>query len=111
MDHIYAKLIELGIPAHLCGFDYLHDAIKTVIDDENAARSVVKEVYMAVAENRNKNWQAVERAMRVAIENASGSDSQLFKKLFFCQISSRTYAPRVSGFIKIVALECKEEQN
>lgn len=59
-------LNEIGVPYGLKGRTYIEDAIEIIAKDHNAA--IVKEVYEAIANNRNTTTVRVERAIRHAVE-------------------------------------------
>lgn len=60
-------LINLGIPAHLLGYQYLREAIMVTIERSQMIHSITKGLYPAIAAHFNITVPKVERAMRHAI--------------------------------------------
>lgn len=71
-SRIYDVLAELGVPAGLCGWDYLADCIEMVMDNPLLIRGITTFLYPAVADRYNTTPHRVERGMRHAIERAWG---------------------------------------
>ena len=63
-------LHDLGIPAHLSGFDYLREAITRSVKDPAIPHSMTKLLYPQVAAQFDTTASRVERAMRHAVEVA-----------------------------------------
>lgn len=61
---------EIGVPAHIKGYQYLRDAISMVVDDMDMLSAVTKELYPAIAKRNKTTPSRVERAIRHAIEVA-----------------------------------------
>ena len=61
---------EIGVPAHIKGYQYLREAILLTIDDMDIINSVTKVLYPEVARKFNTTPSRVERAIRHAIEVA-----------------------------------------
>ena len=61
---------EVGVPAHIKGYQYLRDAITMVVEDMDLLGAVTKELYPAIAQLNNTTPSRVERAIRHAIEVA-----------------------------------------
>ncbi|MCX7708271.1 MAG: sporulation transcription factor Spo0A [Clostridia bacterium] len=61
---------EVGIPAHMSGYQYIREAIIQAVNNEDVFSSITKVLYPAVAKKFNTTPQKVERAIRNAIENA-----------------------------------------
>ena len=61
---------EIGVPAHIKGYQYLRDAIVMVVEDMDLLGAVTKELYPAIAKRNNTTPSRVERAIRHAIEVA-----------------------------------------
>lgn len=61
---------EVGIPAHMAGYQYIREAIIQAVNNEDVFSSITKVLYPAVAKKFNTTPQKVERAIRNAIENA-----------------------------------------
>ena len=69
---ITKMLHELGIPAHIKGYQYLRDAIALSVEDQEMMGSVTKILYPAIAKRNQTTASRVERAIRHAIEVAWG---------------------------------------
>ena len=63
-------LHEIGIPAHIKGYQYLRDAIAISVEEEDMLVSVTKVLYPTIAKKHNTTASRVERAIRHAIEVA-----------------------------------------
>ena len=61
---------EVGVPAHIKGYQYLRDAISLVVANMDLLGAVTKELYPTVASMNNTTPSRVERAIRHAIELA-----------------------------------------
>jgi len=67
-DGIGGRLLSLGIPAHLKGFQYLREAVRLVLEQPERIRGLTKGLYQAVALRWGTSASRVERAIRHAIE-------------------------------------------
>lgn len=76
MDNIYQKLLEMGIPAHLNGFEYLHSAIEMVPSKSNAENQLITRLYPELAKKHNSPWRSMESSMCRATEMASNSGTK-----------------------------------
>ena len=63
---------EIGVPAHVKGYQYLRDAIMLVVDEINYLGAVTKELYPAIADKYDTTPSRVERAIRHAIRVGMG---------------------------------------
>ena len=63
-------LHEIGIPAHIKGYQYLRDAIIISVTDQEIMMSVTKVLYPTIAKTHQTTPSRVERAIRHAIEVA-----------------------------------------
>ncbi|KUK32523.1 MAG: Stage 0 sporulation transcription factor Spo0A [Thermoanaerobacterales bacterium 50_218] len=95
---------EMGVPAHVKGYQYLRDAIILVINDVNLLGAVTKELYPMIAEKYNTTPSRVERAIRHAIELAwSRGNIELMNRFFGYTIDVERGKPTNSEFIAMVA--------
>ncbi|MCI8742302.1 MAG: sporulation transcription factor Spo0A [Lachnospiraceae bacterium] len=69
-NDVTAILHEIGIPAHIKGYQYLRDAIAISVQEDELMVSVTKVLYPAIAKKHNTTSSRVERAIRHAIEVA-----------------------------------------
>lgn len=67
---ISKTLCELGVPAHIKGFQYLHAVISLIIADEDLINTIAKDWYRQVAEAFNTLPSRVDRAIQHAKETA-----------------------------------------
>ena len=73
---------EIGVPAHIKGYLYLREAIKTVVNDIEMLSAVTKELYPSIAKRYNTTSSRVERAIRHAIEVAWSRGKLIHNNLF-----------------------------
>ncbi len=95
---------ELGVPAHVKGYQYLRDAIILVIKEVNYLGAVTKELYPAIAQKYDTTPSRVERAIRHAIELAwERGDLDKINKFFGYTVSGEKGKPTNSEFIAIIS--------
>ena len=101
---ITKMLHELGIPAHIKGYQYLRDAISMVVRDREMMEAVTKILYPEIAKKNYTGSSRVERAIRHAIEVAWGRGSlEVIDELFGYTISTGKGKPTNSEFIALIA--------
>ena len=101
---ITKMLHELGIPAHIKGYQYLRDAISMVVRDREMMEAVTKILYPEIANKNYTSSSRVERAIRHAIEVAWGRGSlEVIDELFGYTISTGKGKPTNSEFIALIA--------
>ena len=95
---------EIGIPAHIKGYQYLREAIMMVVEEVDLLGSVTKVLYPRIAEKFDTTSSRVERAIRHAIEVAwSRNNIDTIKKFFGYTINTERGKPTNSEFIALVA--------
>jgi two-component system response regulator (stage 0 sporulation protein A) len=95
---------EIGIPAHIKGYQYLRDAIMMVVKDLDIINSITKQLYPSIARIYNTTPSRVERAIRHAIEVAwSRGKVDAIDSLFGYTVSIGKGKPTNSEFIAMVA--------
>lgn len=95
---------QMGVPAHVKGYQYLRDAIVMVIQDVALLGAVTKELYPFIAEKYQTTPSRVERAIRHAIELAWDRGNVEFMNRFFgYTINVDRGKPTNSEFIAMVA--------
>ena len=95
---------QMGVPAHVKGYQYLRDAIIFVTEEVNLMGAVTKELYPMVAEKYNTTASRVERAIRHAIELAwDRGNVDMMNKYFGYTIDVGRGKPTNSEFIAMVA--------
>lgn len=101
---ITKMLHELGIPAHIKGYQYLRDAISMVVRDREMMEAVTKILYPEIAKKNYTSSSRVERAIRHAIEVAWGRGSlEVIDELFGYTISTGKGKTTNSEFIALIA--------
>ena len=97
-------LHQIGVPAHIKGYQYLREAILLTIDDMDIINSVTKVLYPEVARKFNTTPSRVERAIRHAIEVAwDRGDIETLQKFFGYTVSNIKGKPTNSEFIAMIA--------
>ena len=95
---------EIGVPAHIKGYQYLREAIILTINDMEIINSVTKVLYPTVAKKYNTTPSRVERAIRHAIEVAwDRGDIETLQKFFGYTVSNVKGKPTNSEFIAMIA--------
>lgn len=95
---------ELGIPAHIKGYQYLRDAILYIVDDMELLGSVTKVLYPMIAQRYTTTPSRVERAIRHAIEVAwSRGNIDLIHRIFGYTINIEKGKPTNSEFMAMIA--------
>ena len=102
--NITMHIQQLGVPAHIKGYQYIRDAITMVIEDMDAINSITKVLYPTVARHYNTTPSRVERAIRHAIEVAwDRGNPDVLNDLFGYTITSSKGKPTNSEFIAMIA--------
>ena len=95
---------EIGVPAHIKGYQYLREAIVLTIKDMDMINAVTKVLYPEVAKRFNTTPSRVERAIRHAIEVAwDRGDIEVLQKFFGYTVSNIKGKPTNSEFIAMIA--------
>jgi len=105
METMVTNIIhEVGIPAHIKGYQYIRHAIMMVIEDLDIINSITKELYPTVAKKFNTTPSRVERAIRHAIEVAwDRGDTEVLNSFFGYTIANSKGKPTNSEFIAMIA--------
>ncbi len=102
---------EIGIPAHIKGYQYLREAISMVIEDIGLLGAVTKELYPNIAKKYNTTPSRVERAIRHAIEVGwSRGKIDTINNIFGYTVHTDKGKPTNSEFIAMVADKLRLEQ-
>ena len=97
-------LHEIGIPAHIKGYQYLRDAIMMSVDDKEMLNSITKILYPSIAKQHGTTPSRVERAIRHAIEVAwSRGKLDTLDELFGYTVNGGKGKPTNSEFIALIA--------
>lgn len=95
---------QIGVPAHIKGYQYLRTAILMTIEDCNIINSVTKVLYPSVAKQYSTTTSRVERAIRHAIEVAwDRGDIDTLNSYFGYTIQNNRGKPTNSEFIAMIA--------
>lgn len=95
---------EVGVPAHIKGYQYLREAIIMVVNDIDVINQITKSLYPKIAVKFNTTPSRVERAIRHAIEVAWGRGQQeAVENIFGYTISASKGKPTNSEFIAMIA--------
>jgi len=95
---------EVGVPAHIKGYQYLRTAILMTISDSDVINSVTKILYPSVAKKYQTTSSRVERAIRHAIEVAwDRGDLDTLNSYFGYTIQGSRGKPTNSEFIAMIA--------
>ena len=106
---------EIGVPAHIKGYQYLREAIMIAVEDMEVINAVTKILYPEVAKRFATTPSRVERAIRHAIEVAwDRGDLETLQKYFGYTVNSAKGKPTNSEFIAMIAdrlqLQRKQKQ-
>lgn len=95
---------QIGVPAHIKGYQYLRTAILMTINDSEIINSVTKVLYPSVAKKYSTTTSRVERAIRHAIEVAwDRGDVDTLNAYFGYTIQNNRGKPTNSEFIAMIA--------
>lgn len=105
METQVTKIIhQIGVPAHIKGYQYLRTAILMAIEDSDIINSVTKILYPSVAKKYSTTSSRVERAIRHAIEVAwDRGDIDTLNFYFGYTIHNSRGKPTNSEFIAMIA--------
>lgn len=94
---------EIGVPAHIKGYQYLRDAIIMSVLDMDMLNSITKVLYPTIAKKYDTTTSRVERAIRHAIEVAwSRGKMDTIDELFGYTINHGKGKPTNSEFIALI---------
>ena len=95
---------EIGVPAHIKGYQYLREAIKIAVNDMEVINAITKVLYPQVAKAFSTTPSRVERAIRHAIEVAwDRGDLETLQRFFGYTVNSSKGKPTNSEFIALIA--------
>ena len=105
IETLVTKVIhQIGVPAHIKGYQYLRTAILMTISDNEIINSVTKILYPSVAKKYSTTTSRVERAIRHAIEVAwDRGDVDVLNSYFGYTIQNNRGKPTNSEFIAMIA--------
>lgn len=95
---------EVGVPAHIKGYQYLREAIMMVVDDIDMINQITKQLYPEIAMKYKTTSSRVERAIRHAIEVAWGRGKlEATESIFGYTVNANKGKPTNSEFIAMIA--------
>lgn len=95
---------QMGVPAHIKGYQYLRDAILFVVEEVSLLGAITKELYPMISQKYLTTPSRVERAIRHAIELAwDRGNVEMMSKFFGYTINVERGKPTNSEFIAMVA--------
>ncbi len=95
---------EIGIPAHIKGYQYIREGIMMAVEDPNMLNYITKLLYPTIAKKYKTTSSSVERAIRHAIEVAwSRGKMDVIQELFGYTIHAGKGKPTNSEFIALIA--------
>jgi two-component system response regulator (stage 0 sporulation protein A) len=95
---------EVGVPAHIKGYQYLREAIIMVVNNIDVINQITKQLYPEIAQKYGTTPSRVERAIRHAIEVAWGrGQTETVESIFGYTVSAAKGKPTNSEFIAMIA--------
>jgi len=95
---------EVGVPAHIKGYQYLRDGIIMVVEDIDVLNQITKQLYPDLAKKHKTTPSRVERAIRHAIEVAwNRGQIDMIESIFGYTINANKGKPTNSEFIAMIA--------
>ena len=95
---------DVGVPAHIKGYQYIREAIILSISNDNMINNVTKLLYPTLAKKFGTTPSRVERAIRHAIEVAwNRGQIEMHEKIFGYTVNSNKGKPTNSEFIAMIA--------
>jgi two-component system response regulator (stage 0 sporulation protein A) len=104
-------LHEVGVPAHIKGYQYLRTSIIEVVNNIELLGAITKELYPMIAKKYNTSPSRVERAIRHAIEVAwTRGKIETINSIFGYTIQNNKGKPTNSEFIAMISDKLRLEQ-
>ena len=101
---VSAIIHEIGVPAHIKGYQYVREAIIVAVEDMDVINAVTKVLYPEVAKRFGTTPSRVERAIRHGIEVAwDRGDLDTLQHYFGYTVNSAKGKPTNSEFIAMIA--------
>ena len=95
---------EVGVPAHIKGYQYLREAIMMVVNNIDIINQITKQLYPEIAKKYHTTPSRVERAIRHAIEVAWGrGEPSVVESIFGYTVSASKGKPTNSEFIAMIS--------
>lgn len=105
LEELVTSIIhEVGVPAHIKGYQYVREAIMITVENMEVINSVTKILYPEVAKRYHTTPSRVERAIRHAIEVAwDRGDLETLQRFFGYTVSNAKGKPTNSEFIAMIS--------
>ena len=105
LEELVTSIIhEVGVPAHIKGYQYVREAIMITVENMDVINSVTKILYPEVAKRYHTTPSRVERAIRHAIEVAwDRGDLETLQRFFGYTVSNAKGKPTNSEFIAMIS--------
>jgi len=104
VSEVTAIMHQIGIPAHVKGYQYIREAILMVVEDVSLIGAVTKELYPSIAKKFDTASSRVERGIRHAIELAwERGQKDALKRIFGYSMNIERQKPTNSEFIALLA--------
>ncbi len=111
-EDITFMIHEVGMPAHLQGYQYLRDAVRMAVLDRNTLHSVTKWLYPEIAAKNHTTSHRVERSIRHAIEVAwDRGQTEVLNEIFGNTVHQAKGKPTNSEFIAMFADRIRMKYN
>lgn len=95
---------DIGVPAHIKGYQYLRDSIILAVNDMEVVNAITKVLYPSIAKKYKTTSSRVERAIRHAIEVAwDRGDVEVLNSYFGYTVSNLKGKPTNSEFVSMIA--------
>ena len=95
---------EVGVPAHIKGYQYLRDGIIMVVQNIDVLNQITKQLYPDLAKKHKTTPSRVERAIRHAIEVAwNRGRLDIMENVFGYTVDANKGKPTNSEFIAMIA--------
>jgi two-component system response regulator (stage 0 sporulation protein A) len=103
---------DLGVPAHIKGYQFLREAIILAVENEEMINAVTKIMYPMLAKKFKTTPSRIERAIRHAIEVSwNRGELAMHDKIFGYTVNSNKGKPTNSEFIAMIADKIRIEAN
>ena len=94
---------EVGVPAHIKGYQYLRDGIMMVVENMDVLNQITKQLYPDLAKKHKTTPSRVERAIRHAIEVAwNRGEINTIENIFGYTVNANKGKPTNSEFIAMI---------
>ena len=104
VSEVTTLMHQIGIPAHVKGYQYIRDAILMVVEDISLLGAVTKELYPGIAKKYDTASSRVERGIRHAIQLAwERGNKDSLKRIFGYSMNIENQKPTNSEFIALLA--------